>query len=186
MLPPLLEQARRGGRIRLWSAACSTGQEPYSLALTLLSLAPDAATLDVRILATDIDPAVLAQARQGHYGEADLAPVPRDLRHRWFTPAEPGAWSVAAEPRRLVAFRTLNLSSGTWPMRGRFQAVMCRNVVIYFDDATQAALWERLASLIEPGGYLYIGHSERLMGPAARAFEGAGLTTYRRCGGAEP
>lgn len=186
VLPPLLEQARRGGRVRLWSAACSTGQEPYSLALTLLALAPDAATLDVRILATDIDPAVLARARRGHYGEAELAPVPQDLRHRWFMPAGPGAWSVARELRRLVAFRTLNLSGGTWPMRGRFQAVLCRNVVIYFDDATQAALWQRLASLIEPDGHLYIGHSERLMGPAARAFESAGLTTYRRRAGAGP
>lgn len=186
VLPPLLEQARRGGRVRLWSAACSTGQEPYSLALTLLALAPDAATLDVRILATDIDPAVLAQARRGHYGEANLAPVPRDLRHRWFTPAGSGAWSVADELRQLVVFRTLNLNGGTWPMRGRFQVVLCRNVVIYFDDATQAALWGRLAPLIEPAGHLYIGHSERLTGSAARAFEGVGTTMYRRHDGAEP
>ena len=182
VLPALLQDARRGGRVRLWSAACSTGQEPYSLALTMLSLMPDAATLDVKILATDIDPAVLAEGRAGVYDDACIAAVPPDLRQRWFVRAPQGeteGWRVADEARRLVAFRELNLI-GAWPMKGRFQAIMCRNVVIYFEEETQARVWSRFMPCIEPGGHLYIGHSERLAGEAARHFESAGITTYRR------
>ena len=184
VLPVLLQEARRGGRVRLWSAACSTGQEPYSVALTILSLMPDAAGLDVRVLATDIDPVVLAAGRAGVYDDACLAAVPPDLRQRWFRRAPDGAgkggWRVADELRRLVAFRELNLIGGAWPMKGRFHAVMCRNVVIYFAEETQAAVWSRFMPCIEPGGHLYIGHSERLAGDAARHFESAGITTYRR------
>ena len=183
VLPRLLQEARRGGRVRLWSAACSTGQEPYSLALTILSLMPDAAGLDIKVLATDIDPAVLAEARAGVYEEASIEPVPSDLRKRWFNRATDArgraGWSVAEDARRLVSFRELNLI-GAWPMKRRFQAVMCRNVVIYFDEDTQVALWSRFMPLVEPGGHLYIGHSERLAGDAARHFESAGITTYRR------
>ncbi len=183
VLPALLQEARRGGRVRLWSAACSTGQEPYSIALTILSLMPDAAGLDIKVLATDIDAAVLAEARAGVYEEASIEPVPSDLRKRWFNRATDArgraGWSVAEDARRLVSFRELNLI-GTWPMRGRFQAIMCRNVVIYFDEDTQVALWSRFMPMVEPGGHLYIGHSERLAGDAARYFESAGITTYRR------
>ncbi len=183
VLPALLQEARRGGRVRLWSAACSTGQEPYSIALTILSLMPDAAGLDIKVLATDIDPAVLVEARAGVYEEASIEPVPSDLRKRWFNRATDArgkaGWSVAEDARRLVSFRELNLI-GTWPMRGRFQAIMCRNVVIYFDEDTQVALWSRFMPMVEPGGHLYIGHSERLAGDAAWHFESAGITTYRR------
>ena len=183
VLPTLLREARRGGRVRLWSAACSTGQEPYSIALTILSLAPDAARLDVKILATDIDPAVLAEGRAGVYDNACIAAVPPGLRQRWFVHAPYGrdrkGWRVADEVRRLVAFRELNLV-GAWPMKGRFQAVMCRNVAIYFEEETQAKIWNRFMPLVVPGGHLYIGHSERLTGEAARHFESAGITTYRR------
>lgn len=183
VLPPLLKEARRGGRVRLWSAACSTGQEPYSIALTILSLMPDAAELDVKILATDIDPVVLAGGSAGAYDEASIAPVPSDLRQRWFVRAPDGegrkGWRVADEARRLVSFRELNLI-GSWPMKGRFQAIMCRNVVIYFEEETQARVWNRFMPLVEPGGHLYIGHSERLTGEAVPHFESTGITTYRR------
>jgi chemotaxis protein methyltransferase CheR len=183
VLPALLKEARRGGRVRLWSAACSTGQEPYSMALTILSLMPDAAGLDVKVLATDIDPVVLAEGRAGAYDEANIAAVPSDLRQRWFTRAFESegkkGWRVADEVRRLVAFRELNLI-GSWPMKGRFQVIMCRNVVIYFAEETQTKVWNRLMPLVEPGGHLYIGHSERLTGEAVRHFESAGITTYRR------
>ena len=189
VLPPLLEEARRGGKVRLWSAACSTGQEPYSIALTILSLMPDAAGLDIKILATDIDPVVLAEGRAGVYDEASIAAVPPDLRHRWFVRASEGedrkGWRVADEAHRLVAFRELNLI-GTWPMKGRFHAIMCRNVVIYFEEATQAKVWSRFMPLVEPGGHLYIGHSERLTGEAVRHFESTGITTYRRHPGGRP
>ena len=182
VLPPLIATARRGGRVRLWSAACSTGQEPYSMALTLLSLMPDAAQYDIKILATDIDPNVVAEGRAGVYGASALAPVASALRERWFLPLAKGPaearWSVCEEMARLVTFNELNLI-GAWPMKGRFQAIFCRNVVIYFDDNTQAKVWSRFLPMMDSGGSLYIGHSERVSGPAAEALETTGITTYR-------
>ena len=179
VLPGLLHSARGGGRLRLWSAACSTGQEPYSLALTVLSLMPDAANFDVKILATDIDRAVVATAREGRYDEAAVSAIPSDLRQRWFKRDGDGSWRVDDEVRELVSFRELNLI-GSWPMKQQFDAILCRNVVIYFEEDTQAAIWKRFAPMLQPGGYLYIGHSERVTGEAAQCFETAGITTYRR------
>ncbi len=178
-LPPLLRAAERGGRVRIWSAACSTGQEPYSIAMTVLRLLPGAGQLDVRVLATDIDTAVLAQAQAGRYDADALAAVPPDLRTRWFDRSEDG-WQASETLRRLVAFRPLNLVGTAWPMRGVFDAIMCRNVVIYFSEETQAQTWARLTPVLAPGGYLYIGHSERLSGTAAAAYGSAGVTTYQK------
>ncbi len=178
VLPPLLAAAKAGGRVRLWSAACSNGQEPYSLGLTILDLLPNAADLDVRILATDIDTDMVAAGRAGHYDAETLAPVPAPLRSRWFRPAADGL-EAGPELRRLVQFRELNLI-GTWPMRSSFDAIMCRNVAIYFDAETQALVWSRFAPLLAPGAHLYIGHSERLSGSAAAGFVPAGTTIYRK------
>ena len=177
VLPPLVAHAKKGGRVRLWSAASSNGQEPYSMAITVLSALPEAAKLDVKILATDIDPNMISEGRAGFYLEEHVAPVPLDLRRRWFKKAGEDRWEVADELRELVAFRELNLI-GDWPMRGKFDAIFCRNVVIYFDEPTQERIWSRFAPLLEPGGALYIGHSERVTGPAASIFETTGLTTY--------
>ncbi|MDO9433576.1 MAG: protein-glutamate O-methyltransferase [Pseudomonadota bacterium] len=177
VMPKLVERARRGGRIRLWSAACSNGQEPYSMALTVLQALPDAANLDVKILATDIDPNMIAEGRAGIYREDAVTPIPLDLRRKWFKKAAGGAWEVADELRTLVSFRELNLI-GDWPMKGKFDVIFCRNVVIYFDEPTQERIWSRFAPLLEPGGTLYIGHSERVSGPGANLFETTGLTTY--------
>lgn len=180
VLPSLLDAARRGGRVRLWSAACSNGQEPYSIALTILSLMPDAGRFDVKVLASDIDPNMLAEGQAGIYAESVLEAVPANLRARWFVPAGDAArrLSVAEELRELVVFRELNLF-GAWPMKGLFQAIFCRNVAIYFEEETQMQLWSRFVPLLSPGGRLYIGHSERLIGTAADAFESEGITTYR-------
>ena len=181
VLPPLLESARRGGRARLWSAACSSGQEPYSMALTALSVDASAAAYDVKILATDIDPRVVADGERGAYAEAALVDVPPALRQRYFIPPARGArpeWRVADELRRLVVFRTLNLNAD-WPMRGKFAAIFCRNVVIYFDEATQQRVWSRFVDKLEPKGWLYIGHSERVTGPAASRLFSQGVTAYR-------
>ena len=176
VMPKLAETARRGGRVRLWSAACSNGQEPYSMAITVLTALPEAASLDVKILATDIDPNMIAEGKAGVYREDAVAPVPLDLRRKWFKKSGAG-WEVADELRELVAFRELNLI-GDWPMKGKFDVIFCRNVVIYFDEPTQERIWSRFAPALVPGGTLYIGHSERVSGPAASQFETTGLTTY--------
>lgn len=184
VLPDLLARARARGRVRIWSAGCSTGQEPYSIALTVLDLLPDAAQYDVRILATDIDPNVVATGRAGVYSDEAVQPVPAPLRDRWMVRVKDGtrdAWAAGEEMRRLVAFRELNLM-GNWPMKGRFDAIFCRNVVIYFDEPTQARIWSRFAPLLNPGGRLYVGHSERVTD--AERFETDGLTTYRLKDGA--
>ena len=179
VLPRLLHAAQRGRRLRIWSAACSTGQEPYSVALTILQLVPDAVRLDVRVIATDIDPDVLAQAAAGGYGADCLAHVPVPLRERWFSPAADGLSFVSEAVRRLVVFRPLNLVAA-WPVRGPFDVIMCRNVAIYFDAPTQAAMWQRFPPLLTADGTLYIGRSERLSGAAAAKFDTIGATTYRR------
>jgi chemotaxis protein methyltransferase CheR len=181
VLPSLLEAARQGAPVRLWSAGCSSGQEPYSIALTILALMPEAASHDIRILATDIDPLMVAKGGRGVYGSAELRDVPLEARRRWFeaAPAEGrGCLRAGEELRALVAFRALNLN-GDWPMRGTFQAIFCRNVVIYFDEQTQSQLWSRIRPFLSPGGCLYIGHSERVSGPALEAFDNIDITTYR-------
>jgi chemotaxis protein methyltransferase CheR len=180
VMPPLLAAARAGKRVRIWSSACSSGQEPYSAAMTILSMAPDAPSLDIKILATDIDPNVVAHARTGIYEESLLTGVPDDYRRKWTTPApgRAGSLQIAEDVRGLITFNELNLI-GDWPMKGRFEAIFCRNVAIYFDDDTQSRLWSRFAPLLPVGGTLYIGHSERVAGPAAAHFEPDGITTYR-------
>jgi chemotaxis protein methyltransferase CheR len=180
VLPPLLRAARAGGKVRIWSAACSSGQEPYSAAMTILAAAPDAAKLDIKILATDIDPNMVAEARQGIYVPTLLAGIPDEYLRRWTAPSahRPGSVQIAEEARALIIFNELNLI-GDWPMKSRFDAIFCRNVAIYFDDDTQARLWSRFAPMLKVGGHLYIGHSERVAGPAASAFEPDGITTYR-------
>ena len=146
------------------------------MAITVLAALPEAAKLDVKILATDIDPNMVAEGKAGLYREDAVAPVPLDLRRKWFQKAG-DRWEVADELRELVAFRELNLI-GDWPMKGKFDVIFCRNVVIYFDEPTQERIWSRFAPALEPGGTLYIGHSERVTGPAAQVFETTGLTTY--------
>lgn len=188
VLPPLLEAARRGDALRFWSAGCSSGQEAYSIALAILSLMPEAASRDIKVLATDIDPLMVAKGRRGVYARSELCDVPVEMKRRWFAPAleeARGTLRVGDDLRALVAFRELNLN-GNWPMRGLFHAIFCRNVVIYFEEVTQSQLWSRISPLLASGGCLYIGHSERVSGPASGAFESVDITTYRVRGSARP
>ena len=180
-LPSLLTRAARGECVRIWSAGCSNGQEAYTMALVILSLAPKAADLDIRILASDIDPNVVAEGRIGLYEDSALADVSPDLRRRFFTRVNEGGRelnAVSADMKRLVSFRELNLFA-QWPMKKKFDVIFCRNVAIYFDQDHQAHLWNRFASALTPGGFLYIGHSERLSGPATDLFSNDGITTWR-------
>lgn len=171
------------GRLRIWSAACSTGQEPYSIAFTLLSAWPGAANHDVKILATDIDRNVLAAAEAGVYAENLLDGISPEMRARYFEPAgERGQMRVVQAVRRLITFRPLNLVEA-WPMQGPFQAIFCRNVVIYFDEPTQQGIWEKFTPRLAADGALYIGHSERVTGPAGQNLRSQGVSTYRLTGG---
>lgn len=169
--------ALRGSRrLRLWSAGCSTGQEPYSMAMTLVSVVPEQERTDTRILATDIDTDVLAIARAGRYLASDAGRLAAEHRHH-LRDVDSGHVEVSSTLRELVRFKPLNLV-GPWPMRGSFDAIFCRNVAIYFRHETQASLFARFRDLLAPDGFLYIGHSETLHFDAC-GLELVGQTIYR-------
>ncbi|WP_420410601.1 protein-glutamate O-methyltransferase [Hoeflea sp.] len=183
VLPDLVARAKSGGRVRIWSAGCSDGQEPYSIALTVLAALPNAATMDVRILATDIDPKIIAQAKAGIYDAQSIDTVDAGMRKQFFTAVGDRKFQISDQVKQLITFRELNLMA-QWPFRGPFDVIFCRNVVIYFDEPTQARIWVRYADLLPPGGHLYIGHSERLSGEGKDRFDNTAITTYRHKGGA--
>jgi chemotaxis protein methyltransferase CheR len=161
---------RRGGqrRFRFWSAACSSGEEPYTAAMVL---DPILEGCDWKILATDISTRVLARAARGHYSEEDLAPVPASLRARYVEAvpgAEDGQLAIAPRLRERIVFRRLNLAARPFPMRGPLDAIFCRNVMIYFDRAMRERLVGEIERLIRPGAPLFVGHSETLNGIPTR------------------
>ncbi len=150
--------------VRVWSAGCSTGEEPYSIALVLCETLGEADRREARILATDISTRVLATARAAVYDEEAIRDVPKGMRLRYFTCVRvdpPRAYRVNDEVRALVYLARLNLMDD-WPMRGPFHVIFCRNVMIYFDKPTQQRLLQRFWDLLEPGGHLLVGHSESL------------------------
>jgi chemotaxis protein methyltransferase CheR len=183
LLPAWLADKRESGeRLRLWSAGCSTGEEPYALAMVLAeALERSRSQVDAKILATDLSPQALGQARQGVYALDRLEGVSEERRRRWFLRGEgsnEGLASVHPRLRELVSVLPLNLLHD-WPMKGPFDAIFCRNVVIYFDQPTKRRLFQRYADLLAPGGYLFLGHSESMHG-LSDAFELVGRTTYRK------
>lgn len=178
VLPELIKRAKSGGRVRIWSSACSLGHEPYSIAMTVLSKFPEAKQYDFRILASDIDPKVVKSASEGIYTADALTPVPADMRREYFQSLDRGQFQVVQKVKDLITFRELNLI-GNWPFQGKFDVIFCRNVVIYFDDPTQARIWQRYADVITRNGILYIGHSERLSGPAKSKFENIAVTAFQ-------
>jgi chemotaxis protein methyltransferase CheR len=184
VLPGLVSRVKAGGRARIWSAASSDGQEPYSIALTALSVMPNIADYDFKILATDIDPKILAAARLGAYDETSLETVSPQMRKQYFQQVEIDGrqkWQVTEPVKRLITYNELNLMAN-WPFKGRFDVIFCRNVVIYFDEPTQMRIWSRFSELLPEGGHLYIGHSERVSGDAKALFDNTGITTYKFIG----
>lgn len=180
VMPRLAAAARAGQRVRLWSAACSSGEEAYSMAMCVLQELPDAHRYDVKMLATDIDKNMIATARAGAYNDDAVAPIPTALRERWMTRNNSDkSWHVRSELRTLIAFNEMNLIA-PWPIKGRFDVIFCRNVVIYFDDRTQSLLWSRFREALVTSGFIYIGHSERIEDD--QGFETDGLTTYKKVG----
>ncbi len=170
---------RSGARLRIWSAGCSSGEEPHTIAMVLKREIRDVERQDVRILATDIDTEMVARGTRGEYPASSLEEVPRPYQE-YFEPAAGKADNmvVARAVRSLIAFKRLNLME-TWPFKGPFDAIFCRNVMIYFDGPTKANLIDRFTSMIKPGGFLYIGHSESLNG-AHPGISLVGRTIYRR------
>ncbi len=157
------------GPVRIWSAGCSSGEEPYTLAM-LLGDAYDNAR-DVRVLATDLSHHVLATAKAGTYGADVMSDVPKAWLDRYWTTQTDASgrvtYTASQTLRRHVHFAKLNLMEH-WPMQGPFDAILCRNVMIYFDKATQQKLVERYWALLRPGGHLFVGHSESLTGMTHR------------------
>lgn len=182
IIPKLKGSAKQGKRVRFWSAGCSAGPEPYSIAMTLLNAFPEAVDFDVKVLATDIDPKIVAKARSGQYSIEELSGIPKAYRSKWTsTHKNETKFEVTADLKRLITFNELNLISD-WPMQGTFDAIFCRNVAIYFDQSTQKRLWQRFCNFLTPNGVLFIGHSERVTGPATELLQGVGITTYRMLG----
>lgn len=187
IVPALKARAARTGerRIRIWSAGCSSGEEPYTIAITLRETIANLLAWDVRILASDIDTAVLGQAAQAIYQDERVAEIPKPLLKRYFlkgTGLQAGFVQVSPEIRNLVAFRRINLLEESWPIRTLFDCIFCRNVIIYFDKPTQGCLMERFATFLKDDGYLFLGHSESLIGVSDQ-FTLLRNTIYRKHGG---
>jgi len=179
LIPQVAATGKR--RLRIWSAGCSTGEEPYTLAMTLREECPAGGGWDAKILASDIDTAVLAAAAKGVYDADRLGDVPPDLLRKSFlrgTGANAGKVIVRPEVRELIGFRQVNFMADEWPVRTKFDAIFCRNVMIYFDRDTQRRLLTRFAALLEPDGVIVLGHSESLYW-MADAFTSVGNTIYR-------
>ncbi len=164
---PALVKAQRGAarpRLRLWCAAAATGEEPWTIALSLVRALPDLAQWDAAMLATDISTRALERAKAGHYDAARIDALPaedRALALEQIEAGPPAIFSVRPQLRALVNFARLNLME-PWPIRGPFDCIFCRNVMIYFDQPTQERLVNRMAGLLSKGGTLYVGHSESL------------------------
>ncbi len=177
---PWLKDRARDKPIRIWSAGCSSGEEVYTIAMCMLGKDRSSAAWlrqgDVRLLATDLAPHVVEATRRGIYAASAVEPVPAAYRTAWMEPSGQD-FVMAAEARALVTARVLNLFD-PWPMRHQYDVIFCRNVMIYFDDKAKAELEARFLAMLAPGGYLYIGHSERLIGAAAHGMSACGQTIY--------
>jgi len=168
------------GRARLWCAACSTGEEPYTLAMTLAEAGMVPPRWDTRILASDIDTDVLARAEAGIYERDRVEAVPERLLHRYFLRATGGGTQVRVRDdlQKLVAFRRINLMATPWPIRVQFDVIFCRNALIYFSREDQQRILRRLVDQLQPGGLLFLGHAESAFG-LVDGLTHLGSTIYR-------
>ncbi|MDG5766761.1 protein-glutamate O-methyltransferase CheR [Balneolales bacterium ANBcel1] len=155
----------RDRHVTWWSAGCSSGEEPVSWAITWLEERVAGHRGSARILATDISSIVLNKAKAGIYPVEHIKGIPEYIRKRYFikNPADPLTCRITDEVRSMIRYGRLNLKE-QWPMKGPFHIIMCRNVMIYFDQPTQKKLIDRFVNMLEPGGYLFLGHSETISG----------------------
>lgn len=181
VIPALVRKNTTTKRIRIWSAGCSTGEEAYSIAICLRETIPDIDDWDIKILATDLDANVLMQAKEGTYNQERISRVEQKRVQTWFklgSGSNDGLVRLKPELGRMIVFKRLNLLH-EWPMKGPFDFIFCRNVVIYFDKATQSQLFERFADILVEDGHVFIGHSESLYKVCDR-FVSLGQTIYQR------
>ncbi|MGB0945254.1 protein-glutamate O-methyltransferase CheR [Pseudoalteromonas sp. APM04] len=176
LIPNLIKANNDTKRVRIWSAGCSTGEEPYSLAMTLNNAFPS--NWDVKILATDLDSNVLEKAQKGVYTAANVNGLDATHLKRWFLKSKDGEhYKVKDTLRERISFKRLNLLQD-WPMKGPFDLILCRNVVIYFDKETKDHLFKRYANILSDHGYLFLGHSES-MGKEHSNYKNLGKTMYQ-------
>jgi len=181
MLPELAARKVIRPRLRIWSAGCSTGEEPYSIAMSVKESFPLHNNYDIKILATDLDSSVLEKATNGIYSREKLSSIMPHRQKKWFRKGHSlnsGYVQIKPEVQNLVTFRQLNLMND-WPMKGPFDGIFCRNVIIYFDKPTQKVLIDRFANILANGGYLFLGHSESLFKVTSR-FKLVGQTIYQK------
>lgn len=181
IVPQLMRTNAATRKLRVWCSAASTGQEPYSIAMTLCDAIPDIRAWDVRILASDIDRVCLERAIRGVYDLREIEQLPVTLRNRWFlrgTGTNSGKVKVRDDLKNLIAFRPINLIED-WSLSGPIDVIFCRNVFIYFDKAQQKQILERYAQLQQPGSYLFLGHSESLY-KHGNDYAMVGRTVYQR------
>ena len=180
IIPWLKEKHRVDKRVRVWSSGCSSGEEPYTIA-AVLNQEMKLAGWDCKILATDLDSEMVARGQRGVYNSDKLDSLGAAQLDSLFSSGRDSAsMTVKPELKGLVSFKRLNLMEAAWPMKGPFDVIFCRNVVIYFDKDTQKKLFDRYADMLVPDGFMIIGHSESLNGVSDR-FQLLGKTTYRRC-----
>jgi len=179
VLAPLPGEADTTRRRRIWSAACSTGEEPYSIAITALRAGLAGPGANLRILATDLDTAALARARAATYPAGRIDACPPEYRRGYFETLRDGQVRVSSGARGLVTFNQLNLHE-PWPVKGPFDAIFCRNVLIYFNAEANRAIVRRFVDLLRPGGTLYLGHSETMLGNHPQLVN-QGRTIFRKC-----
>jgi len=175
-----------GGQVNLWSAACSTGEEPYTMAMVVHDYLQNRRAWRASVLATDINREVLVYGTQAVYPEHLVAPIPAEFRLRYLMRgrgSRTGECRIVPEIRSMVTFRRLNLVGGDYGLNTPMHIVFCRNVIIYFDRDTQRELFARIYRHMAPGGFLFIGHSESLTG-VSDDFERVAPTIYRKPQGA--
>ena len=178
VFPALEKRNAATRRLRVWSAGCSTGEEPYSIAIALQEAMARFRGWDVRILATDLDSHVVAHAQAGEYKAERFEKMADQRCARWFEETKAGTLTASPALKSLITFRQLNLMH-QWPFKGPFDIIFCRNVVIYFDKETQRALFDRMAELQRNDDHLFIGHSESLFKVCDR-YQLIGKTIYRK------
>jgi len=182
LIPRIQKQNHINRRLRIWSAGCSSGEEPYSIAMVLNESMPSTGGWDTKILATDLDSNVVARAKSGVYDLGRINSLPNSRLKRWFSKGKgdnANQIQASADLQKLITFKQLNLMH-EWPVKGPFDAIFCRNVVIYFDKPTQRVLFDRYADLLTDNGILFIGHSEALFKVSDR-FKLLGRTIYQKC-----